>query len=191
MSRWLTPPAGPAAARAEALAAALPRIETERLILRAPALADWPVLEPIWTTDRSRYIDGPYDGESAWLDFTQAVATWLLRGFGPLTITSKTDGAVLGLVVLGFEHGDPEPELGWLLTAGAEGQGYATEAARALLPEALALFGAGGFVSYIDPANHRSSRIAERLGARRDPSAEAVFAGTADPCQVWRHGGAA
>jgi RimJ/RimL family protein N-acetyltransferase len=190
MTPWLTPPTGAAASRAATLAAALPRIETERLILRAPGLADWPALEPIWTTPRSRHIDGPFTAEEAWLDFTQAVAGWLLRGYGPLTIAGKADGAVLGLIVLGFEYGDPEPELGWLLTAEAEGRGYATEAARALLPEALALLGPGRFVSYVDPANPRSARVAQKLGASRDPAAEAALA-AAGPSQVWRHGGAA
>jgi RimJ/RimL family protein N-acetyltransferase len=83
-----------------------------------------------------------------------------------------------------------EVDEGRLLTAEAEGRGYATEAARALLPEALALLGPGRFVSYVDPANPRSARVAQKLGASRDPAAEAALA-AAGPSQVWRHGGAA
>lgn len=74
---------------------------------------------------------------------------------------------------VGINHGPlfPERELGWLLYEGHEGQGYATEAARALRDWA---FGAGGLetlVSYFDAGNHRSIAVAERLGGRPDPDA--------------------
>jgi RimJ/RimL family protein N-acetyltransferase len=64
----------------------------------------------------------------------------------------------------------PERELGWILFDGAEGRGIATEAASALRDWAAAR-GWTGLVSYIDPANHRSIALAQRLGARLDPHA--------------------
>ena len=85
------------------------------------------------------------------------------------------------------EFGDPEPEIGWVLTLEAEGNGYASEAAAAILPHAMALFGAGGVVSYIDADNHRSARVAEKLGARRDPAAEAAL--QEDDLHIYRHFG--
>ncbi len=167
---WLTPPAG-----MPAVAQAIPRIETERLVLRTPMLGDYPVLEPIWTGPRGRYIGGPMTAEDAWLDFNHCVASWLLRGIGWLTVTDKVDGSVLGLVGFGQEHGDPECELGWLLIEAAEGQGYATEAARALLPMGFAHFGAGKFVSYIHRDHHPSRALAERLGAVADADPHPLY----------------
>jgi len=167
----------------DALASAIPVIETERLILLLPRLADWPALEPIWTTGRGRFIGGPMTGQDAWLDFSQCVSSWLLRGFGWLTVTRKSDRAVLGLVGYAQEYGDPEPELGWLLTEAAEGQGYATEAARAMLPLGHDLIGPGRFVSYVDSANRRSRRLAERLGAILDDKPHPLATG----CLVYRH----
>lgn len=164
MMACLTPPTGRAAALAQAIAAPLPRIETDRLILRAPQMTDWPVLEPIWTGPRSHHIGGPFTPEDAWLDFNQIVAGWLLRGHGGLTVTDRA-GTILGFVLLGHEWGDPDPELGWLLTEEAEGQGYATEAATALLNWARTQR-PDGFVSYIATGNTRSVRVAGRLGAR-------------------------
>ena len=164
-------------------AAALPQIQTERLTLRAPRLSDWPVLAPIWTTDRARFIGGPMSAKDAWLDFCQLTVNWLLRGFGALTICRRSDDAVLGLVLLEHELGDPEPELGWLLIAEADGHGFATEAASALRTEGLRLFGSGGFVSYIDAANDRSIRLAERLHAVRDAEPHPGNAAT----RVYRH----
>lgn len=176
----------PAAAepRIKAIADALPRFTTERLTLRAPRLSDWSVLEPIWTTDRAKFIGGPFSEEDAWLDFSHLCATWLLRGFGGMTITLTETGEILGMVLLGREPKDPEPELGWLLTEAAEGHGYGSEAAIALREEGLRLFGAGGFVSYIEDSNASSIALAERIGAvadkARHPIAPDVF--------VYRHG---
>jgi RimJ/RimL family protein N-acetyltransferase len=181
---WLNPLPADVARRA-ALAAVLPRIETARLVLRAPRIEDWEVLEPIWTETRSWTPDHGTDPEEAWLDFAQIVASWMLRGYGPLTITARDGGQVLGLLAVDHEYGDPEPELGWFLTADAEGKGYATEAARAALPWLTGVFGDGGFVAYVDPTNARSDAVAERLGGRRDTAAEAALA---EPVRVWRFG---
>ncbi|EAR50806.1 Acetyltransferase (GNAT) family protein [Oceanicola granulosus HTCC2516] len=165
---WLTPPAGEAAGQVARLAAALPEIITERLVLRAPRLADWPLLEPIWTTARGVHIGGPMSPEDAWLDFNQMVASWLLRGHGAFTIIRRADGAVLGVATLDHEWGDPEPEIGWLLTEAAEGHGYAREAGRALRDRAAALLGPDGFVAYVARGHTRSVRVAEALGGTPD-----------------------
>lgn len=162
---WLNPPKGNPASRVAALNALLPVLETERLILRPCRIADWATLEPIWTTDRAKYMGGPMNGEDAWLDFNQCVASWLLRGTGPLTITLREDDTPLGIVLIAPEYGDPETELGWLLTKAAEGKGYATEAAAALRDWGFIELGSDSFSSFIDAKNTRSIRVAERLGA--------------------------
>ncbi len=183
---WEAPLAGPAGETAARLAAAVPLLRTGRLVLRAPRVADFAAYAAIFTSDRAVYMDGPYDREGAWADFTQAVAGWLLRGIGVWTIEHAETGRILGFSFLWQEFGDPEPEIGWALAEGEEGQGFATEAARAILPHALAQFGAGGVVSYIDEGNDASARVAARLGARRDPAAEAALG---HAVQVWRHHG--
>jgi RimJ/RimL family protein N-acetyltransferase len=185
---WEQPLSGPAATIADAARAAVPVLTTERLTLRAPRVTDFDAYAEIFMSDRAVHIDGPYDREGAWADFTQATAGWMLRGIGMWTIERRTDGAVLGFGFFWQEFGDPEPEIGWVLTAEAEGKGYATEAAQAMLPHALTQFGPGGVVSYIAAANAPSLRIAERLNARRDPALEAAIG---DPhLTVWRHGDA-
>ena len=184
MTAWMAPRTGPAADIVMAIAKALPVLETERLVLRAPRVEDWPVLEPIWTEDRAKYIGGPYDGEDAWLDFNGAVASWLLRGTGALTIALKDDDSPIGLVVLGAEHGDPEDELGWLLIESAEGKGYATEAATAMRDWALQTLGGGNFVSYVHDDNAASHNVARKIGATPDPKGHPLY----DNCTVYRHG---
>lgn len=178
-------PSGAAAVLADAMAALVPVIVTERLRLRAPRLQDYPAYEAVFLSDRAVHMGGPFTAEAAFSDFAQAVAGWALRGAGAWTITTHEDDAPLGWVYLWYEFGDPEPEIGWVLTAGAEGHGYALEAARAVHPRALAQFGPGRVVSYIDAANTRSARIAQALGARRDPVAEAAM-GEPD-LHIYRH----
>jgi RimJ/RimL family protein N-acetyltransferase len=184
---WLHPPQGPSAALAHAFAAAVPVITTDRLSLRAPGLHDYPAYEAVFTSHRAQYMGGPFDADEAFADFCQGVAGWMLRGAGMWTVTLAGDDAALGWVFLWQEMGDPEPEMGWVLTEAAEGQGYATEAARAVMPHAIRLFGKGGFVSYIDAGNPASVAVAIRLGARRDERAEAAMA---DPdLVIYRHFG--
>ena len=74
---------------------------------------------------------------------------------------------VAGFVLLGREWDDPAPELGWMLAPEHRGQGYATEAARALRDHGLTLL--PDLFSYIRADNAASLRVAERLGATRVP----------------------
>ena len=189
MNPWLTPPAGAQAAQSANVAAAIPRIETARLVLRAPRIADFDGWAAIACTDRGRYIGGPYDPEDAWLDFCQMCAGWLLRGAGLWSVDRRDTGALVGFVPLNHEWGDPEMELGFLFLPEGEGQGFAAEAAAAARDHALGALGMSTLVSYMDPANDRALALAARLGGRRDATAEAAFAD--DPVAVARFNTAA
>ena len=151
---------------------AIPTIETERLVLRPPSVDDFAGYASIVTTDRGQFVGGPFDKETAWLDYSQMVAGWVFRGFGALTVATRDTGEYLGTVLVHHEFGDPEPELGWLFTAAAEGHGYAFEAGRAMLDWAFANTGLRSLVSYMDPRNERALALATRLGGRPagDPS---------------------
>ena len=70
--------------------------------------------------------------------------------------------------------------IGFLFLAEAEGRGYAREAAEAARGFAFGRLGWTSVVSYVDPDNVRSVRLAGRLGARRD-------AATVDGALVFRH----
>lgn len=163
------------------LGSLLPVLETARLRLRAPTLADFPAYAGILTSPR--FIDGPMSREEAWFDFANYTASWLLRGTGIWAVETRADGTLVGFVLVGLEPGDRAPELGWMLTETAEGHGYATEAARAARDHAAAL-GLATLVSYIDPENTRSIALAERLGCLPDSAAAHPGEG---PVLVYRH----
>ncbi len=168
---WEAASTGPAAALASAITAPIPAISTTRLRLRAPRIADFDAYATITTSSRGSLIGGPFTREEAWLDFSQLVAGWALRGFGLWTVETLAGETLLGFVLLNHEFGDDERELGFLLLAEAEGKGYATEAAQAARHFAFGILKWSSVVSYIDPANARSIALVERLGATLDTAA--------------------
>ena len=162
------PSTGPAAALAARLQALIPVIETERLRLRAPRIGDFDAYAGIACGPRGEGIGGPMSREDAWADFMQVTGTWLLRGHGGWTIEDRATGELLGFVLIGFEPGDREPELGFLLTRDAEGRGIATEAAAAARDHGFGPLGLSSMVSYVHENNRRSIALAERLGGVRE-----------------------
>ena len=178
---------GAPATLAARLSALVPTLETPRTRLRALRLSDMTAWAEILCTDRSRWMDGPMGRDDAFVEFAASAGGWLLRGIGFWAIEAREGGAVLGFAGVNMEPSDREPELGYFLRESAEGRGYALEACGAARDWAWAQ-GLPSLVSYVDPENLRSARLAERLGARRDPQAEAEFAGTPDEgVAVYRH----
>lgn len=149
----------------------IPKIETERLVLRPMAFADFESYRELMMSPRARYMGGPFDLRNAWGLFANDMAQWQFFGHGCLMIERLADHAVLGQV--GINHGPlfPEKELGWLLYDGFEGQGYAFEAARAMRDWAFSVRGLPSLVSYCDPDNARSIALARKLGGILDPRA--------------------
>lgn len=163
-----------------------PVLETERLILRAPAARDWPVWRAMMASDRSRFIRDPdIDDGKAWRAFGHVIGHWVLRGYGSFVITAKGDDTALGMAGPWYPFGWPEREIGWSIwRADAEGKGYASEAAVAARSFAFGTLGWDTAVSYVDPENTRSVALAERLGAVRDASARTP---RDESCLVYRH----
>lgn len=153
--------------------ATIPVIETERLRLRPLIFSDWSKYFAFLASGRARYMGGPHSEETAWAFFCNDVAQWSLFGHGALMFEDRETGATLGQVALCKGPLFPELELGWFVYDGAEGKGYALEAAIAMRDWGFATLGIAECVSYIDPENNRSIRLAERLGARLDRNARA------------------
>jgi RimJ/RimL family protein N-acetyltransferase len=180
-------PDGNAALAAAAISALVPELHTDRLALRAPRVTDLGA----WT---AILAEAPFElgPEEAWTAFCTYAAGWLLHGHGLWAVERRADETLIGFVHLGLEWEDIEPELGWMFLPEHRGAGLATEAALAARDHGLTALGAGSFVSYVAPENFPSNRLAERIGGRRDPAAEAALSGPAgERTHVWRHGGVA
>lgn len=144
-----------------------PTIQTDRLVLRGPRESDFPTVSAFMASPRAYFVGGPITDEFAlWRAFLAVMGHWALRGYGFFTLEHRTTGAIVGRVGIVNHIMWPEPELGWHLFDGFEGQGYAFEAARAARNWAWRECGLGPLISLIMPDNTRSVALAERLGAR-------------------------
>jgi RimJ/RimL family protein N-acetyltransferase len=180
MKPWETPPSGAAATLVRSIAATIPQLTTARLILRAPRMTDFDAFTEILTGPRAAHIGGALSRASAMEVFLASAGGWQLRGHGLWSVDRSSDASLIGFILLQHETGDPEAELGYLFAEAGEGQGFATEAAAAARDFARDVLRWSTVVSYIDPANARSLRVAEKLGAVQD-------AAMVDGCLVLRH----
>jgi RimJ/RimL family protein N-acetyltransferase len=144
-------------------------LETERLLLR-----------PFRDSDIDEYATMCADPEvmrflgersvltrdQAWRQMAMFVGHWQLRGFGVWIVEERASGSLVGRVGLHYPEGWPDRELAWTLARPYWGRGFAHEAARAALAHAFETLGWQRVISLIDPHNHRSIRLAERLGER-------------------------
>ncbi len=170
---------GPAADFAASLCALIPVLTTARTRLRAPALTDFDLWAEVLCGANTEELGGPFTRDEAFAAFCTAAAMWMLRGHGLWTVQARDGQDILGFVLLGFEPGDAEPELGYLFRACAQRQGLAQEAASAARDHAFGVLRLPALVSYIAPDNLRSAALAHRLGAHAD--------GMLDGSKVWRH----
>jgi ribosomal-protein-serine acetyltransferase len=86
-----------------------------------------------------------------------------------LVLAMCVEGALVGTIGLHYvEWFDRSAELGYWISAGVEGRGYVTRAARAVIGFAFRTVGLHRIVVRCAVGNERSCRVAERLGLRRE-----------------------
>lgn len=161
----------------------IPLIETDRLVLRAPTLADHAPLCAYFQDPRSVWNGGPRDDVDVGRTLMAMAGQWQLRGFGLWVLENRETGAFAGFAGIFRPFDWPEPELGYAVTADHEGKGFAAEAVTAARQAAATNFGLTRLPSYIAPDNTRSQTLAQRLGA----TLETVLSLRGTPAQVWRH----
>ncbi|MEM9349639.1 MAG: GNAT family N-acetyltransferase [Pseudomonadota bacterium] len=146
-----------------------PTVTTQRLVLRPLEQSDWPAFRAMLTSPRAAHMGGPFDEDETWRRFCEEIASWHVLPAGVLAITK--DGKTIGTCGMLQPPSFPEPEVGWMLFDGHEGQGYATEAVSALIAHVWSETALDTFVSYIGQENYNSQAVATRLGAVRDDEA--------------------
>ena len=122
---------------------------------------------------------------------------WDVNDLGPFVIERREDGRFLGRAginvwdartwthaTLAKGGASSQAELGWALVRPQWGNGYATEAARAVRNWAREERGIGRLVSLIARDNTASQRVAQRLGAR--PTETVTLFDSADAV-VWEY----
>jgi len=150
----------------------IPEVRTARLVLRAPAPGDFDASLAMWThPEVTRFIGRrPATREETWGRILRYIGHWETFGWGFWTIASH-DGAFVGECGFADFHRElappiDAPEMGWALSPGAHGRGYASEAIAAACAWGDAHLDAPTVACIIHPENAPSLRVAEKLGFR-------------------------
>jgi RimJ/RimL family protein N-acetyltransferase len=148
-------------------------VETARLLLRVPELADAEAMmgimwDPEVVEQKQVTLHEPPGGlDLATKNTGEMVRQWQQRGYGQWSVVEKSTGQVIGCV--GFYHPPkewPGVDLGWVLHRSRWGHGFATEAAAAALGWIWEHSQVDRVISLIAPDDRRSIRIATKIGER-------------------------
>jgi len=150
----------------------IPRLTTQRLVLRGPDVTDLPDSLTMWSDPHvTRFISAPPATEqNAWARLLRYAGHWALLGIGYWTVTDRRTGDYLGEVGIALHKRDlthelrDTPEVGWALTPAAHGRGYATEAVTACLAWADTHARITRTTCLIHPANAASIHVAQKCG---------------------------
>jgi RimJ/RimL family protein N-acetyltransferase len=138
-----------------------PVLETERLVLRAPQLGDAKAIAKLANDRRiaenTARIPHPYDLNDAkeyiaWAKETRAESAFLIT----------LDDEVIGACGVGLD--EKTPEIGYWVGVRCWGQGFATEAARAVIDYAFERFEFEALYSSARVTNPASRRVLEKCG---------------------------
>lgn len=149
-----------------------PGLTTARLELRSAALADAAFLlrllnEPSWLENiGDRGVRTLTDAESYLRN--NIWAAYRSCGFGLYIVQRKSDPEAIGLCGLIKRDFLASPDLGFALLPDHVGQGYASEAARAVMQHAKVDLEIERLYAIVKRGNQRSVRLLERLGFRRE-----------------------
>ncbi|MEY2170204.1 MULTISPECIES: GNAT family N-acetyltransferase [unclassified Rhodanobacter] len=142
------------------------RIETERLILRPPRIEDFDAYaEKMADAEGARFIGGAQARAVAWRGFLASAGAWVIQGFSMFSVIEKASGQWIGRLGPWQPEGWPGTEIGWGLARVAWGKGYAYEGTVAAADWAFAHLGWSEMIHSIDPGNHASQKLAQRLGS--------------------------
>ena len=164
---------------------------TRRLILRETRIEDFEPSVALWSDEAVvRHISGvPSSASESWGRLLRFPGLWALLGYGYWSVIERETGRFVGQAGLAdFKREmtpsiEGVPEAGYVFSPDRHGQGYATEAMRAVMGWADGVLKAERTCAIINPDNHASIRVAQKLGFDRSEAAQ--FAGKT-VCLFWR-----
>ena len=148
----------------------IPRLTTERLVLRPFVPSDLAELAPIHAEPSFWWypLRGPMTEEDTRAFLDRVIGRYESDGFGVEALIERAGGTMIGWAGLAVPHFLPEilpaVEVGWRLSEAQWGRGLATEAGAAAVEWGFRHGGLDRIVSIYEPENERSGKVMERLG---------------------------
>lgn len=145
-------------------------VSTERLRLFRLALEDAPLMLAIWNDPE--FIRHVFDrGIRSVEQAEEALQAGALRlyedfGFGPYGMALRSSGESIGICGLFRREGLDDTDIGYAVLPGYRGQGYAREAAAAVIDYARDKLGLHRLTAIVSPNNVASINLTEHLGLR-------------------------
>jgi RimJ/RimL family protein N-acetyltransferase len=159
-------------------------LESERLRFRQWREADVDPLYDFYRDPQSQIVYGSdFSRADVWRRIALFIGHFQLRGFGLHALEDKASGELAGYAGLWFPDGWDDVEVGYGIAPQFRGRGFATEAARHARDHGFRDLKLSRLVSYINPVNSNSIRVAEKLGAA--PDGEFIMHGK--PHMIYRH----
>lgn len=164
----------------------IPRLETERLILREWRAGDFDTLATFYADPETmKFLGGVMERNDAWRALSATIGHWHLRGYGTWAVERREDGALVGRVGMINPEGWPALEIGWTLGRPYWGKGYASEAAEAAIRFAFLTQPVDRLISCIDPDNIASQAVARRVGETKGEFTHLRTGGQNHPVDIW------
>jgi len=144
-------------------------LKTQRLLLRHFHIEDLEQIHGQIFSDAEvmRFGDGPQTREWVHQWLVRHINGYKMHGYGPFAVIEQKTQKIIGYCGLFYFpdiNGKEEVEIGYRLARSTWGQGYATEAARAVLDFAFNDLQLSRLVALIDPGNIASMHVARKLG---------------------------
>lgn len=141
-------------------------IKTNRLVIREFEIGDWHTLYE-YTSNPAvmKYIpEGVFTKEDA-IEFVKKNNGVHAENYA---VVKQAGNILIGHLVFHRYFGDHTYEIGWVFNPNHQGQGYATEAAQAVLDYGFNQLNLHRIIATCQPENIPSYRVMEKIGMRRE-----------------------
>jgi RimJ/RimL family protein N-acetyltransferase len=144
-------------------------VETERLLLRTWNDDDAALVAPIYAKPEVMAFipGGVWNADRTARAIARMRELHVEQGFGFYPIVLKSLGKIIGHCGFGFLEQTPEVEVAYILDSAHWAQGYASEAARAVIAHAFSRLQIPRIVAVAFPENVRSIGVMRAVGMTR------------------------
>lgn len=151
----------------------VPRLETERLLLRELRSGDFEAYAAHMSdADLRKYCGGALNRREAWRMFLVSAGSWIVARSGWWMLEEKATSAVVGMVGAFYRESSldrgraADLELGWSIYREAWNRKFAREAAAAALAWAVDAHDPARVIAHIDEGNLASIAVGRALGMK-------------------------